>query len=83
MILGPSDTITFLVALLKRISRDNAPEAYVLLLAQLAHAKMILGDDEGARVDIDESSKIIDSVDGVETTVHAAYYGVAADYYKV
>jgi len=79
---SPSDTITFLVALLKRISRDNAPEAYVLLLAQLAHAKMILGDDEGARVDIDESSKVIDTLDGVETTVHAAYYGVAADYYK-
>lgn len=44
---------------------------------------MIMGDDEGARVDIEESSKIIDTLDGVETTVHAAYYGVAADYYKV
>jgi 26S proteasome regulatory subunit N9 len=44
---------------------------------------MILGDDEGARVDIEESSKIIDTLYGVETTVHAAYYGVAADYYKV
>ena len=83
LLLGPSNTIVFLVALLERVSRTNAPEAYVLLLAQLAHAKMIMGDDEGARVDIEESSKIIDTLDGVETTVHAAYYGVAADYYKV
>lgn len=81
--IDPGETISFLVSLLGRISRADAPEAYVLLLAQLAHAKLILGDDEGAHVDIDESSNIIDTLDGVEPTVHAAFYGVAADYYKV
>ncbi|KAF8305574.1 proteasome 26S subunit [Clavulina sp. PMI_390] len=78
----PSEVITFLVSFIAKISKEEAPEAYLLLLAQLAHAKMILGDDAGAQVDIEESSKIIDTLDGVEPTVHAAYYGVAADYYK-
>lgn len=38
---------------------------------------------EGTKTDIDESGKLIDQLDGVESSVHAAYYGVSADYYKV
>ena len=32
---------------------------------------------------MDEAWKILDSLEGVENAVNAAYYGVAADYYKV
>lgn len=43
----------------------------------------MFGDMAGTKVDIDECAKVLDDLDGVEPTVHAAYYGVAADYYKV
>lgn len=79
----PNAVLTFLTSLLGRLSRTDAPDAYVLLLSSLAHAKLLYGDMEGTRVDMDESAKILEELDGVETSVHAAYYGVAADYYKV
>ena len=37
----------------------------------------------GARADIEEAGRLLDSVDGVDRTVHSQYYAVAADYYKV
>lgn len=77
------EVITFLQSLLTRISRENAPEAYVLLLSSIAHAKALAGDTEGTKTDMDECAKILDELDGVEPSVHAAYYEVAADYYKV
>jgi 26S proteasome regulatory subunit N9 len=55
----------------------------VLLLATIAHAKLLYGDVEGTKTDMDEAWKILDSLEGVENAVNAAYYGVAADYYKV
>jgi 26S proteasome regulatory subunit N9 len=55
----------------------------VLLLATIAHAKLLYGDVEGTKTDMDEAWKILDSLEGVENGVNAAYYGVAADYYKV
>ncbi|KAF9514396.1 hypothetical protein BS47DRAFT_1343163 [Hydnum rufescens UP504] len=78
----PNEILTFLISLLSRLSKTDAPEAYVLLLSSLAHAKLLFGDTEGTRVDMEESAKILDELDGVEPSVHAAYYGVAADYYK-
>jgi 26S proteasome regulatory subunit N9 len=79
----PNDILTSLTALLSRISKTDAPEAYILLLSSLAHAKLLFGDIEGTRTDLDECSKVLDELDGVEPTVHASYYGVAADYHKV
>ena len=75
--------LEFLTALLSRLSKTDAPEAYVMLLSSLAHAKLLFGDAEGTRVDIEESGKILDQLDDVEPIVHAAYYSVSADYYKV
>jgi hypothetical protein len=75
--------LIFLTSLLSRISKDETPDAYVLLLSSIAHAKLLFGDMEGTKTDIDESEKLIDRLDGIESSVHAAYYGVSADYYKV
>jgi len=55
----------------------------VLLLASIAHAKLLYGDLEGTRSDMDAAWKILDTLENVESGVNAAYYGVAADYYKV
>ena len=54
-----------------------------MLLASIAHAKLVYGDLEGTKTDMDSAWKILDPLDGVEGSVNAAYYGVAADYYKV
>ena len=62
---------------------EKSPEAHVLLLSSLAHAKLLYGDLEGTRNDMDSAWKILDNLDSVEPAVNAAYYGVSADYYKV
>jgi len=55
----------------------------VLLLATIAHAKLVFGDLEGAKADMDAAWQVLDTLEGVDSGVNAAYYGVAADYYKV
>jgi hypothetical protein len=54
-----------------------------LVLSTLAHAKLLFGDLEGSKTDIDAAWKVLDNVDAVENSVNGAYYRVAADYYKV
>ena len=54
-----------------------------MLLSSLAHAKLLYGDLEGTRSDIDNAWKVLDDLDGVDPSVNAGYYSVAADYYKV
>jgi len=55
----------------------------VLLLATIAHAKLVFGDLEGTKADMDAAWQVLDTLEGVDSGVNAAYYGVAADYYKV
>jgi 26S proteasome regulatory subunit N9 len=83
---GPTDPaqhLEFLTDLLSRITKDRSPDAHVLVLSTLAHAKLLFGDLEGSKTDIDAAWKILDNTDGVENSVNGAYYRVAADYYKV
>ncbi|KDQ23615.1 hypothetical protein PLEOSDRAFT_1086107 [Pleurotus ostreatus PC15] len=61
---------------------QSSIEAYVLLLATIAHTKLVFGDLEGTKTDMDAAWDVLDRLDGVENGVRAAYYGVAADYYK-
>lgn len=82
LLADPAQHIAFLTDLLSRIDTDASPEAHVLLLATLAHAKLSYGDIEGTKTDIDAAWKILDELSGVENSVNAAYYSVAADYYK-
>ncbi|KII84146.1 hypothetical protein PLICRDRAFT_147432 [Plicaturopsis crispa FD-325 SS-3] len=79
---NPQTHLTFLTALLSRIDADKSQEAKVLLLASIAHAKLLYGDLEGTKTDMDSAWKVLDQLEGVDTGVNAAYYGVAADYYK-
>lgn len=80
--LDPATHLSFLTSLLARINTEKSPEAHVLLLSTLAHAKLLYGDLDGTRTDMDAAWKILDNLDGVEPGVNAAYYSVAADYYK-
>jgi 26S proteasome regulatory subunit N9 len=72
-----------LTDLLSRIAQDQSRDAHVLVLSTLAHAKLLFGDLEGSKTDIDAAWKVLDNLDAVENTVNGAYYRVAADYYKV
>lgn len=82
MFSDPQKHLAFLTSLLSRINTEQSKEAHVLLLASIAHAKLLYGDLEGTKGDMDSAWKILDSLEGVEGSVNAAYYGVAADYYK-
>lgn len=81
--LDPEIHLPFLTSLLSRIDTEKSPEAHVLLLASIARIKLVYGDLEGTKADLDAAVKVLDTLDGVENGVNAAYYGVAAEYYKV
>ncbi|KAK0216544.1 hypothetical protein EDD85DRAFT_894700 [Armillaria nabsnona] len=79
---NPQNHLTFLTSLLSRIDTEKAKEAHVLLLTTIAHAKLLYGDLEGTRTDMDSAWKVLDNLEGVDNGVNAAYYLLAADYYK-
>jgi len=79
---NPQTHLSFLTSLLSRIDAAKSQEAHVLLLATIAHTKLLYGDIEGTKTDMDAAWKILDTLEGVDNGVNAAYYGVAADYYK-
>ncbi|TFK32949.1 hypothetical protein BDQ12DRAFT_616188 [Crucibulum laeve] len=79
---NPQSHLTHLTSLLSRLDTAASPEAHVLLLATIAHAKLLYGDLEGTKTDMDTAWNILDNLESVESGVNAAYYGVAADYYK-
>lgn len=49
----------------------------------VAEIQLRLGDYEGARKKLDECEGVLESFDSVETVVHASFYRVNAEYYKV
>jgi hypothetical protein len=79
----PAVHLQFLVDLDKRINVENAKEAHVLLLATIAHAKLLFGDLEGTKTDLNAAEDILNELSGVDTGVNAAFYGVFAAYCKV
>ncbi|KAH8101243.1 hypothetical protein BXZ70DRAFT_935119 [Cristinia sonorae] len=79
---NPKHLLTFFTELLARIPTEKAPDAHVLLLATLSRAKLVYGDEDGAKKDMEEAWKVLDDLSDVENRVRAAYYSVAADYYK-
>ncbi|KAJ7265568.1 hypothetical protein C8J57DRAFT_1511331 [Mycena rebaudengoi] len=76
---------SFLTSLLTRItsapSNSKSEEANVLL-ATIARAKLLYGDVEGTKTDMDKAWAVLDQLESVDNGVNAAYYQVAGDYYK-
>jgi 26S proteasome regulatory subunit N9 len=83
LLADPSFHLAFLSQLLSRIDAEKSKDAHVLLLATIAHANLLYGNLEDTKKDMDEAWKILDNMTGVDNGVNAAYYKVAADYYKV
>ena len=66
---------------LSKVSEDK--EAFVLASMELAHYKLALNQPDECRKLIDDCEKVLDQLSGVEPVIHAGFYRVAADYYKV
>ncbi|KAJ7254220.1 hypothetical protein C8J57DRAFT_1518843 [Mycena rebaudengoi] len=81
---NPQTHSTFLMSHLTRItyapSNSKSEEANVLLLATFARAKLLYGDVEGTKTDMDKVWAVLDRLEGVDNGVNAAYYQVAGDY---
>ncbi|KAL1956211.1 hypothetical protein VTO42DRAFT_7558 [Malbranchea cinnamomea] len=76
-----NERLAFLTSLADSVNKPNSQDAYVYATADVASVKLRLKDFDGARKDLDESQKILDSFDSVENIVRAAFYKVNADYY--
>jgi hypothetical protein len=65
------------------VNTPATQDAYVYALVEAASLKLILGQGEAVRKDLDGAAKILDTFDSVDPVIHAAYYRVNADYYSV
>lgn len=86
----PKKNIEFLTNLLARITPgEDTPatltgkEASVLLQSTLAHTSLLFGDLAGCSKNMESAKTLLDTLEGCDNSVRAAYFGVAADYYKV
>ncbi|OAX34906.1 hypothetical protein K503DRAFT_411159 [Rhizopogon vinicolor AM-OR11-026] len=77
---NPQTQLVFLNSILLRIDAETSQEAYVLLLANIAYAKLVYGDLEGTKTDMDTAWKTLDRLEGVDTAVNASYYKAKAEY---
>ncbi|SGY14197.1 BQ5605_C010g06097 [Microbotryum silenes-dioicae] len=73
----------FLTRLAGKVDTPETREAYVLATMEAAYFKLLLGDNEGTKIAIDTCAKVLDAMDSVDLVVHASYYRVAGDYYKL
>ncbi|KAK6349902.1 26S proteasome regulatory subunit [Orbilia brochopaga] len=75
-----NDALKFLNELKGKV-KDTSQEAYVYATVEGAKIKLQLDDFDGGRADLDESEKILDKFDSVESMVHASFYNANGDYY--
>lgn len=77
------ERLAFLQSVAKKVDSENSQDALVYASAAVARVKLSLGDLDGARTDLDEAERILDTFDSVETAVHAAFYDAGASYFQV
>lgn len=77
------ERLTFLQSLADKVNKPASQDAYVYATVAVASVQLQLRDFPAARKKLDESEQVLDTFDTVETVVHAAFYRVNAEYYKV
>lgn len=70
-------------ALAEKVNKPESQDAYVLAQVAIAQAELEQSNFSEARKILDESERILDTFDSVETVVHASFYRENADYFKV
>ena len=78
-----AEGLAFLTSLTNRVDTPETREAFVLATMESAYFKLLLGDLDGTKDAIDSSEKILGQLDSVDLVVHASFYRVSGDYYKV
>ncbi|EOD45064.1 Proteasome regulatory particle subunit [Neofusicoccum parvum] len=76
------ERLAFLQSLADKVNKPASQDAYVYATVAVASVQLQLRDFPAARKKLDESEKVLDSFDTVETVVHASFYRVNAEYYK-
>ena len=69
--------------IVEKVNTPATQDAYVYALVEAASLKLLLGQGEAVRKDLDAANKILDSFDSIDIVIHAAFYRVNADYYSV
>lgn len=83
LLIDGTQGLAFLTTLTAKFDTPNTREAFVLGTMESAHFKLLLGDNEGTKEAMDQCGKILDLLDSVDLVVHASFYRVSGDYYKV
>ncbi|EKG12080.1 hypothetical protein MPH_10791 [Macrophomina phaseolina MS6] len=76
------ERLAFLQSLADKVNKPASQDAYVYATVAAASVQLQLRDFPDSRKKLDESERILDSFDTVETVVHASFYRVNAEYYK-
>ena len=76
------DSVNFLNDIITKVDTDDTKDVYVLALMEAAHFKLMLKQYDDVKKAIDESEKILEQFDSVETVIYASFYRVSAEYYK-
>ncbi|KAI9822895.1 MAG: 26S proteasome regulatory subunit [Thelocarpon impressellum] len=75
------ERLTFLTALAEKVNKPASQDAFVYATVAVASVKLHLEDYDGARKELNEAERILDTFDSVEAVVHASFYRINADYY--
>ena len=81
--LDTNEALEFMTTIVEKVNTPATQDAYVYALVETAALKLLLGQQEAVRKDLDAAGKILDSFDSVDKVIHASYYRVNADYYSV
>ncbi|KAL9544038.1 hypothetical protein MBANPS3_007825 [Mucor bainieri] len=78
-----NESVSFLDEIIKKVDTPETKDVYVLALMESAQFKLKLNQTDDVKKAIDESEKILDGFDSVDTAIYASFYRVSAEYYKV
>jgi 26S proteasome regulatory subunit N9 len=78
-----NEKFEFMTSIVEKVNTPATQEAYVYAVVETASLKLLLGELEGVRKDLDAASKILDTFDSIDTIIHASFYRVNSEYYSV
>jgi 26S proteasome regulatory subunit N9 len=80
---GNNEALEFMTGIVEKVNTPATQDAYVFALVETTSIKLLLGDGETVRKDLDAANKILDTFDSIDNVIHAAFYRVNADYFSV
>lgn len=75
--------VSFLDSFISKFDSASTLEPFVLVTMERAHFKLLLGEAEETKEAMDRCEKVLNGLDSVELGVHASFYRVSGDYWKV